>query len=203
MVGNEKSIVKALVGPISLATIIVSFGPYLSPYYFIYLIVTLIAIIWTLQRIDANRKQTLIKKYTTIRSLSSNSGSKGSVINLKNKKVAILNGIDEVDIKRNSINQKKKTLSKKSILARDNNNRHSFGGGTTTTTQEKLFSKISSLKTKLPSPKNNDKYRIKTLRRKFSKSYHYSIEDKLQKNASKCNSRQFYDPENEVVVTVK
>lgn len=197
MVGNEESIFKALAGPISLTTIIVSFGPYLSPYYFVYLIVTLIVIIGTLQRIDNNRKQTLIRKYTAIRSLSNNGGARGSPVNLKYR-TGELKGIDEVDFKRSGTNKKNKISSKKST---DNNNRHSFNG-TAVTTQEKLFSKISSKKTKLTSPKD-DKFRIKDLRRKFSKSFHYSIEDKLHSNVIRCNSRQLYDPERRVVISVK
>ena len=181
VVGNEESIIKALAGPVSITTLIASLGPYISPNYFVYVIVVFIIIIGSLQRIDASRKKIKISKYTTIRTISNN----GSSINLKKKTGMKITGNDTVDFKGSS----RKAFSSSKMTS--TNNRHSIA----TTSRDKI---LASTKTKKSS---SAKPRMKDLRRKFSKSFHYSIEEKLSNDGVKI--QQFYDPKRKTFVTVR
>ena len=144
---TEESIMKALAGPISLSTVLVTFGPYFSSNYLAYVIVFFVVIIGIFEKMEWNRKEKIALKYSTIRSISKE--------NLKN--------------------------------SNNNDNRNSqvepFESSISTPTKEsklkKVISNVSPRHKSMPSPcKKALKPRLKELRSRFSKSYHFSIEEK-------------------------
>ena len=180
---GEESIVKALSGPISVTTLLVSFGPYFSPYYFVYLITALIFIIFALQRVDHNRKQEASSKYKAIRSI------------IKPKTGALTNNISGSS----SPNLKKGSDGK----IDDKQRRRIFTSRSssilTSSMEQNQKSDKNDVKSKFIVNKSTSKPMLKDLKKRFSKSFK-STEENI--NITPIKGR-YYDGEQKVWTTIK
>uniref|UniRef100_A0A7M5X4C3 Uncharacterized protein n=1 Tax=Clytia hemisphaerica TaxID=252671 RepID=A0A7M5X4C3_9CNID len=143
----EETIMKALAGPISLSTVLVTFGPYFSSNYLAYVIIFFVVIIGIFEKMEWNRKEKIASKYSTIRSISRENSK-----NFNNTE----NRISQIETIENS----NATPTKESKL-------------------KKVISNVSPRHKSMSTPsKKAIRPRLKELRSRFSKSYHYSIEEK-------------------------